>query len=359
MRLQLFKHKLPKELVAQHPPKSKYDARLMVVHRNTGRIEHKMFIDLADFFTEGDIIVANDSYKAPNLLYGEKDNTEITVRLLKSVDDYGLAWDAIVSPSRKIRNGNSIFFPALDMQCYVKDNTSIRGRVLEFNAEDVIKKNPDISQENIKQKFFDILQQNALLEAPEYINHKFTTDDCLFLKSEYAKYPTSRDFVSSGLNFTKKQLLELQLKKIDFETLTYTITNFPENKFNTKTVSFGNRIPEFCKISERLIDKINVAKKNNKKICAVGYSSALGIENSFLKSLGTMQKNKEIVDKLLVSQSDFGVCNALLTNFHQNGSMFLIVDSAFCSIELLRNAYKEAIKEKYRLCIFGDSLLII
>ncbi|MBQ2350481.1 MAG: S-adenosylmethionine:tRNA ribosyltransferase-isomerase [Cytophagales bacterium] len=359
MRLQLFKHKLPKELIAQHPPKSKYEARLMVVHRDTGQIEHKMFQELANYFNEGDIIIANDSYKTNNLLYGMKEDTEIIVHLLKSVDDYGLAWDAIVSPSRKIRNGNSIYFPALDMECYVKDNTSIRGRVLEFNSEDIIKKFPGVNEDNIKEKFFDIIQKNALLETPEYINHDLTEEDIRFLKSEYAKYPTSRDFVSSGLNFTEKQLLELQLKKISFETLTYAITNFPENKFKTKTVSSGNRIPEFCKINYDLIDKINTAMENNKKICAVGYSSALGIENSFSKALGKMQKDKEIVSKILVSQSDFGVCNALLTNFHKNGSMFLVVDSAFCGIELLDKAYKEAIKEKYRFFIFGDSLLII
>ena len=359
MRLQLFKHKLSEELIAQHPPKSKYDARLMVVHRDTGVIEHRMFSDLGDYFGEGDIIVANDSYKSNNLLYGKKDNTEITVHLLNSVDAEGLAWDAIVSPSRKIRNGNSIYFPALDLEAYVKDNTSIRGRVLEFNSEDIIKKFPGVNEQNIKQKFFDIIQKHALLEQPEYITHDFTEEDTLFLKSEYAKYPTSRDFVSSGLNFTKKQLLELQLKKINFETLTYDVTNFPENKFNTKTVSFGNRIPEFCRISEDLIDKINLAKENNKKICAVGYSSALGIENSFSKPMNKMQKNKEIVDKVLVAYSDFGICSALLTNFHKNGSMFLVVDSAFCGMDLLGKAYEEAIKKKYRFFIFGDSLLIL
>ena len=161
------------------------------------------------------------------------------------------------------------------------------------------------------------------------------------------------------MHFNEQLLLKLKLKDVSFETLTYTITNFPENKFDSKTVSAGKRIPEFCKISDELIDKINYCKSKSHKVCAVGYSAVLGLENFFSPALGKLIKTTDIVTKTLISATDFNVCDMILTNFLENGSTFLISDAAFCRIELLRKAYEEAVKNEYQFYMYGDSLLII
>lgn len=357
MRLQLFKHNVPRSLIAQYPCEDKLNAKLMVLHRDSGEIEHKRFYNILDYLNPGDIVVANDSYMMNNIIHGYRANTEVIVYLLRVVGNEssnekdsnceGICWDSIVTQSRKIRVGNKIYFPDLNMNAEVVDNTSISGRILRFETD------------KTEQEFLELVNEHAEVNLPSFITRPIQKEDKQWVKSVYAKHFGSNTHVTSGLHFNEQLLLKLKLKDVSFETLTYTITNFPENKFDSKTVSAGKRIPEFCEISDDLIDKINNCKSKSHKVCAVGYSAVLGLENFFSPALGKLIKTTDIVTKTLISATDFNVCDMILTNFLENGSTFLISDAAFCRIELLRKAYEEAVKNEYQFYMYGDSLLII
>lgn len=349
MRLQLFNYKLPQELIAQNPPKKRSDARLMVVHRDTGLIEHKKFTDIIDYVDPEDVFMVNDSYMLNNLIFGQKQNSsvQICVYLLREVDIDNYIWDIEADPARKVRVGNKLYFKDLDAIGEIIDNTSVRGRMIKF-----------ITNKSTEEFRKDIVNK-GLTRLPKYIKRFPNADDLKYTKSFFAKKTGSINHVISGLHFDEKLVLQMKLKGIHIESLTYNINDFPTNKFSTKTVNNCKRIPEFFNIDSDVIDLINKRKANGSKIFATGYSTLMGLENAYNPALEKLSDVNEIVLKTVFNRNDFNVCDGYLTNFYEPGSMFLIVDTAFCGEELLTKAYEEAIKEKYNFLLFGDSLLII
>ena len=349
MRLQLFNYKLPLELIAQNPPKKRSDARLMVVHRDTGKIEHRKFTDIIDYLNAEDVFMVNDSYMLNNLIFGQKQNSsvQISVYLLREVDVDNYVWDIEADPARKVRVGNKLYFKDLDAIGEIIDNTSVRGRMIKF----ITNKSTDEFRKEIVTK--------GLTRLPKYIKRFPNADDLKYTKGFFSKKTGSVNHVISGLHFDEKLVLQMKLKGIHIESLTYNINDFPTNKFSTKTVNNCKRIPEFFYIDSDVIDLINKKKAQGSKIFATGYSTLMGLENAYNPALEKLSDVNEIVLKTVFNRNDFNVCDGYLTNFYEPGSMFLIVDTAFCGEELLTKAYEEAIKEKYNFLLFGDSLLII
>jgi S-adenosylmethionine:tRNA ribosyltransferase-isomerase len=238
----------------------------------------------------------------------------------------------------------------MNLEAEVVDNSSISGRILKFSTY--------IKEDD----FLKILKDNASVYLPDYIKREPEENDKIWTKSIYAKNFGSVTNIISGLHFYDDLLLNLKLKGVFFETLNYTINNFYSNRFESKTVFDCNKAIDICKMDLNLIYKINEAKGKAKKICAVGYSTALGLENRYSSSLGRLCDDNffsNIVTKVTLSNNDFYVCDAILTNFHEEGSMFLVVDVAFAGMDLLQKAYKSAFDNGYKFCMYGDSLLII
>ena len=349
MRLQLFNYKLPTELIAQYPPKKRSDARLMVVHRDTGEIEHRRFTDIIDYVNADDVFMVNDSYMLNNLIFGQKQNSSVQIcfYLLREVDTDNFVWDIEADPARKVRVGNKLYFKDIDVIGEIIDNTSVRGRMIKFITN------------KTREEFKRDIVNKGLTKLPKYIKRVPNADDLKYTKSFFAKKTGSINHVISGLHFDEKLVLQMKLKGVHIESLTYNINDFPTNKFSTKTVNNCKRIPEFFYIAPEVIDLINEKKRQGSKVFATGYSTLMGLENAYNPALEKLSDVNEIVLKTVFSRNDFNVCDGYLTNFYEPGSMFLIVDTAFCGEELLTKAYKEAIKEKYNFLLFGDSLLII
>ncbi len=348
MRLQLFKYKLPTELIAQNPPQKRSDARLMVVHKDTGEIEHRKFTDIIDYIDENDVLVANDSYMLNSLIYGEKQHSSvpIAVFLLREVDKNNNIWNIESNPARKVRIGNKIIFRDFDMVGEIIDNTSFSGRMMKLITD---KSSDQINQEIVKK---------GQVKLPKYIKREPNEQDLFYTKSIFAKNKGSVNHIISSLHFDEKLLLKMQIKGIDIETITYHVNNFPMNKFDTKTISNNMKTPEFYNIHEDTIRTIERKKKEGSKIFAVGYSSLMGLENSFNNTLNSFSNVNSIAIKTSFSRKNFNICDGYLTNFHESGSLYLIIDAAFCGEKILDHAYKEAIKNKYNFLLFGDSLLI-
>ena len=368
MRVDLFKYRLPNELIAKLPPKIRSDAKLMVVNRKTKKIEHRMFTDIIEYINKDDVLVVNDAYMSNNSIYaykkkspsfsndneddeddegGKNSEIDVVVNLLREVDSENHIWNIDAEPARKVRVGNKIYFRDFDMVGEIIENAPVRGRMMKLITD----KSSDQIKAELSSKGF-VSVPNYLKNCPNNIANEYT-------KSFFAKNPGSYNHVISGLHFDEKLVLQLRLKGVFIESLTYYLNNIQTNKFDTKTVNNTKKTPEFFNISDKTIEKIEERKKAGSKIFAVGYSTVMGLENSYNVALKSFRSGNRMVVKTSFSEQDFNVCDGYLTNFYEPSSMFLIVDSAFCGIDLLYNVYKEAIKNKYNFLIFGDSLLII
>jgi len=371
MRVDLFKYKLHDELVAKLPPKIRSDAKLMVVNRKKGTIEHRMFTDIIDYINAGDVLVVNDAYMSNNSIYAYKkmspciakanlsddsdeddcdensSEVDVIVNLIKEVDPVNHVWNIDADPARKVRVGNKIYFRDFDMVGEVIENAPVKGRMMKL----ITNKTGDQIREELIHKGFT--------SVPKYLGNCPNNLSKDYLKGFFSKKPGSYNHVISSLHFDEKLVLKLEIKGVLIETLTYFLNNIQMNKFDTKTVNNTKKTPEFFNISEKTIDTVTKRKNAGSKIFAVGYSTIMGLENAYNVALNSFTAGDKMVVKSSFSESDFNICDGYLTNFYEPSSMFLIVDSAFCGIDLLYKVYTEAIKHKYKFLIFGDSLLII
>ena len=350
MRVKIFKHHLPNELIAQYPNVKRSDARLMVVHRGSGLIEHKNFVDIKDYFSAGDVLVANDSYLLNNLfyVYHSKSGQKIELTLIKkiNIDDY--TWEASLSFLRRIKEGTVFQIIGTKLKIEVLETLSLKTKKVKFL-------NYDLTGEQLMEE----IRKHGEIKIEKYIKRPYEKDDVNMLKSVFAKDFGSLMPVVAGLHFDEKTILEMKIKDVNFATLTYHIVDNFKVKTVSKTLNGSKTIPEKCYLSNDDIDTINDAIDNNKKVCAIGNPTAVALENMFNVALRRICKNDVLMYKIPIIAVDFKACNALLTNFYDSSVSPLMVDAGFCGSALLNRAYQEAIKNKYRLSIYGDSLLIL
>jgi len=350
MRVKIFKQHLPSDLIAKYPNTKKTDARLMVVHRSSGVIEHKNFVDIKNYFSAGDVLVANDSYLLNNLfyIYHNRSGQKIELVLIKrlNIDDY--TWEASLSFLRRIKEGTVFQIIGTDLKIEVLETLSLKSKKIKFLNNNLT---CDQLMEEIK-KYGEI-------KIEKYIKRPYEKEDVNRLDSVFAKNFGSLIPIVGGLHFDEKTILEMKINDVNFANVTYHVVDNFKVKTVSKTLNGSKTMPEKCHMSDDDIDKINTAFDNNKKICAIGSPTAVALENLFNAALSRICKNEILVYKIPVIESDFKVCNALLTNFYDSGVSPLMVDAGFCGSELLSRAYREAIKNNYNLSIYGDSLLIL
>ena len=349
MKTSEFNFNLPEELLATYPAENRDEARLMVLDRKTETIEHRLFKDVIEYFDEGDLMIFNNTKVFPARLYGNKEKTgaKIEVFLLRELDKETRVWDVLVDPARKIRIGNKLFFTEDEsLVAEVIDNTTSRGRTLRFLF--------DGSYEEFRSK----LKELGETPLPKYIQRPVEPLDTERYQTIYAKHEGAVAAPTAGLHFSKHLMKRLEIKGVDFAEVTLHVGLGTFNPIEVEDLSKHKMESEEAIIDQANADIINKAVEENRRICAVGTTVMRTIETS-------VSSNKKIgpfhgwTNKFIFPPHEFGVANAMITNFHTPKSTLMMMVAAFSNKDFVMRAYEEAIKEKYKFYSYGDAMLII
>ncbi len=349
MKLSNFNYELPKELLAEYPSDQRDESKLMILNRDTQKIEHKLFKDIIDYFDDGDVFVLNDTKVFPARLMGNKEKTgaRIEVFLLRELSRDQRLWDVLVDPARKIRIGNKLYFGDDDsLVAEVIDNTTSRGRTLRFLY--------DGSYDEFRGKLLELGQT----PLPKYIKRDEEDFDKERYQTIYAKNEGAVAAPTAGLHFSKHLLKRLQIKGVNISELTLHVGLGTFNPVEVEDLSKHKMDSEELFINQSAVDIVNQAKLNKKKVCAVGTTVMRGLESS-VSSVGTLNPYVGWTHKFIFPPYDFNIANSLITNFHMPKSTLLMMVSAFAGHDFMMDAYQEAIKKKYRFYSYGDAMLII
>ena len=349
MKLSHFNFELPKELLAEYPADHRDESKLMVIHRDTGKIEHKLFRDLIDYFDEGDVMVLNNTKVFPARLFGNKEKTgaRIEVFLLRELNQDQRLWDVLVDPARKIRIGNKLYFGEDEaLVAEVIDNTTSRGRTLRFLY--------DGSYPDFRRK----LRELGQTPLPNYIKREVEASDEERYQTIYAKHEGAVAAPTAGLHFSKHLLKKLEIKGIDFAELTLHVGLGTFNPVEVEDLSKHKMDSEELIIEERATEIVNNAKKEKRRVCAVGTTVMRGLESA-VSSEHTLNTHQGWTNKFIFPPYEFSIANAMVTNFHLPKSTLLMMVSAFVGHDLMKRAYKEAILEQYRFYSYGDAMLVL
>ncbi|MCK5781538.1 MAG: tRNA preQ1(34) S-adenosylmethionine ribosyltransferase-isomerase QueA [Flavobacteriales bacterium] len=349
MKLSNFRFDLPEELLAEYPAEHRDEAKLMVLHRDTKKIEHRKFKDLIEYFDDGDVLILNNTKVFPARMFGNKEKTgaRIEVFLLRELNSEQRLWDVLVDPARKIRIGNKLYFGEDEsLVAEVIDNTTSRGRTLRFLY--------DGSYEEFREKLNELGQT----PLPKYIKRDLEEIDSERYQTIYAKEEGAVAAPTAGLHFSKHLMKRLEIKGIDFAELTLHVGLGTFNPVEVEDLSKHKMDSEKIKIETPAVEMINSAKTRNKRVCAVGTTSMRAIESS-VSSSGTLKEFEGWTNKFIFPPYKFSIANCMVTNFHTPKSTLMMMIGAFAGYDFMMEAYKEAVKEGYRFYSYGDAMLII
>src|SRR5690625_5167524 len=349
MKLEQFDFDLPEELIAEYPAEIRDEARLMVVHRDSGKLEHKQFKDLIDYFEPEDLLVMNNTKVFPARLFGHKEKTgaDIEVFLLRELNPETQLWDVMVDPARKIRIGNKLFFGEnQELVAEVIDNTTSRGRTLRFLY--------DGPYEQFRKTLYELGQT----PLPKYIKREVEPDDAERYQTIYAKKEGAVAAPTAGLHFSKHLLKRLEIKGIDLTELTLHVGLGTFQPVEVEDLSKHKMHSEEGEISQETSELINNAKANKHKVCAIGTTVMRTLESA-VSSNGELNTFRGWTHKFIFPPYEFSIADAMVTNFHTPKSTLLMMISAFMGHDLMKQAYEEAIKEKYKFYSYGDAMLIL
>ena len=349
MKLSHFNYNLPDGLLAEYPSEHRDEARLMVLNREKGTIEHRTFKDLVDYFDEGDILVFNNTKVFPARLYGNKEKTgaRIEVFLLRELNAESRLWDVLVDPARKIRIGNKLFFGEdSGLVAEVIDNTTSRGRTLRFLY--------DGTYEEFRKK----LNEMGETPLPKYIKRDVEPEDEERYQTIYAKHEGAVAAPTAGLHFSKHLLKRLEIKGVDLKELTLHVGLGTFNPVEVEDLSKHRMDSEEVIIPASTADAVNRAIDANKKVCAVGTTVMRSMESS-MSADAHLKPFEGWTNKFIFPPYDFSIANCMITNFHTPKSTLMMMTSAFAGHDLLKKAYEEAIKEGYKFYSYGDAMLIL
>ncbi len=353
MKLSRFKYELPEELLAEYPAEHRDEARMMVVNRKEGTIEHKHFKDLDQYFDEGDIMVFNNTKVFPARLFGNKEKTgaRIEVFLLRELNAESRLWDVLVDPARKIRIGNKLFFGEdSGLVAEVIDNTTSRGRTLRFLY--------DGSYEEFRKK----LNEMGETPLPKYIKREVEETDEYSdeerYQTIYAKHEGAVAAPTAGLHFSKHLLKRLEIKGINLKEVTLHVGLGTFNPVEVEDLSKHRMDSEEIFVPQNTVDAVNKGLDTKKRICAVGTTVMRSME-SCVSSNHRLKSYEGWTHKFIFPPYEFSIANCMITNFHTPKSTLMMMTSAFAGHDLLKEAYDIAIKEKYKFYSYGDAMLII
>tara|TARA_B110000444_G_C18786603_1_gene570260 strand:+ start:56 stop:1111 length:1056 start_codon:yes stop_codon:yes gene_type:complete len=348
-KLSMFNFSLPEIRIAKKPATDREDAKLMVLHKDTGEIEHKKISDLKSYFDEGDVVVTNNTKVFPARLHANKEKTGamIEVFLLRELNKENRLWDVLVDPARKIRIGNKLFFGENDeLIAEVIDNTTSRGRTLRFLFD------------GTHEEFKETITALGETPIPKYLGRQPTKEDTERFQTIYAKKEGAVSAPAAGLHFSKLLMKKMELNGIEFAETTLHIGLGTFNPIMVEDLSKHKMESEEISIPLKAASQINTGKSHGKRICAVGTTVMRTLESS-------VSTKSEVIafsgwtNIFLFPPHNYQIANCMLTNFHLPKSALMMQVAAFSGLDILKKAYKEGIKKKYNFHTYGDAMLII
>ena len=349
MKLSQFKYKLSEDRIAQEPVYHRDESKLMVVHRDTGEIEHVLFKDILRYFDENDVFVFNDTQVFPARLFGNKEKTgaRIEVFLLRELNADMRLWDVLVDPARKIRIGNKLYFGEDNsMVAEVIDNTTSRGRTLRFLY--------DGTHEEFKQHLYNL----GVAPLPPYIRRASTPEDLERFQTIYATREGAVTAPGAGLHFSRELLKRMEIKGIEtaYVTMHIGLDNF--RSIDVEDLTKHKMDSEQMFVEADACNKVNTAKETGHRVCAIGTSVVKTMETA-VGSDGLLKEYEGWTNKFIFPPYDFTLPTAMVTNFHLPMSPMLMMACAFGGYDYVMRAYEQAVKTDYRFGAYGDAMLII
>lgn len=347
MKLSDFVYEYPKNLVARYPIEPRGGARLMVLNRKNRTIEHKSFQDLPDYFKARDVLVVNDTKVFPARLFGNKEKTgaRIEVFLLRELNPNSRLWDVIVDPARKIRIGNKLYFDN-GLVAEVIDNTTSRGRTIRFVFDG----------EN--EELYRIIDEIGKTPIPPYLKREAEEADRERYQTMFAENRGAVAAPTAGLHFTPELISKLQDKGVDIVPITLHVGLGSFRPVEVEDLTKHRMDSENYEISDEAADCVNRALESpDNKVTVVGTTVVRAVETS-LSAANTLKGSSGWTDKFIYPPYEFRITERMITNFHMPRSTLLMLVAAFAGHEFIMEAYREAVKEKYRLFSFGDAMLI-
>lgn len=334
-----FYYDLPEELIAQTPLENRSDSKLMILDKKNGDIEHRKFVDIVDYIDENDVIVFNDTRVLPARLYGKKKDTgaKVEILLLKRINLN--KWEVLVKPAKRLKSGTKAVFAQGNLEMEVIEEKDEGIRIVEFAHEGV---------------FENILDKYGYMPLPPYI--KEILKDKERYQTIYSKVKGSSAAPTAGLHFTREILAMLMKKNIQMEYITLHVGLGTFRPVKTEKIENHTMHSEYYNIDEDVLKRLNKAKKEGKKILAVGTTTVRTLESS--EKNGVLEKISDNTDIFIYPGYKFGFVDKIITNFHLPQSTLLMMISAFSTKDIIFNAYNEAIKNKYRFFSFGDAMFI-
>ncbi|MDD6151765.1 MAG: tRNA preQ1(34) S-adenosylmethionine ribosyltransferase-isomerase QueA [Bacteroidales bacterium] len=349
MKLSQFNFDLKQEQIASEPTRWRDECRLMVLHKDSGKIEHRIFKEIIDYFGKGDRFVLNDTKVFPARLYGKKEKTgaEITVFLLRELAKEQRLWDVIVDPARKIRIGNKLYFGEDEsMVAEVIDNTTSRGRTLRFLY--------DGPYEEFKEALFALGEP----PVPTWVKEKVTPEDAENFQTIFARNEGAVSAPAAGLHFSRELFNRMILKDIE---KTFITVHMGIGHFRTVDVEDLSKHRMDCErmiITPEAAAEINATKRSGHKLVAVGITVIRALE-TYVTTNHEIKDNDIWTNKFIFPPYEFSIPDAIVSNFQMPQSTMLMTVAAFGGYENVMNAYEVALSEGYRFGPYGDAMLII
>ncbi|MDD2212340.1 MAG: tRNA preQ1(34) S-adenosylmethionine ribosyltransferase-isomerase QueA [Clostridia bacterium] len=340
MHISEFDYFLPEELIAQEPLPRRDESRLLVLHQATGQIEHRQFTEILSYLQKGDVLVSNRTRVIPARLYGKKEDTGavIEVLLLKQLDQK--RWEVLVRPGKKVKPGTRIVFGKGEIEAVAIESTLSGGRIMEFFYQGI---------------FQEVLDSFGQMPLPPYI--KKSLADPERYQTVYAKEPGSAAAPTAGLHFTPSLIKALQEQGVEWVEILLHVGLGTFRPVKEENIEQHKMHQEYFEITEQAAEKINAALREKRRIIGVGTTSTRALESAFVD--GVVQWGKGWTEIFIYPGYDFKVIAGLLTNFHLPKSTLLMLVSALAGREKIKQAYAEAVRERYRFFSFGDAMFIV
>ena len=349
MKLSQYGYEFKPEMLAKYPAENRDEARLMVVNRAKGTIEHRIFKDIIDYFDEGDLFVFNDTKVFPARLYGNKEKTgaEIEIFLLRELNRELRLWDVLVDPARKIRIGNKLYFGDDDlMVAEVIDNTTSRGRTLRFLF--------DGDYDEFKMALFKLGET----PLPRWVREKVEPEDSERYQTIFAAKEGAVVAPTAGMHFSKHLMKRMEIRGVEraFLTLHAGLGNF--RTVDVEDLSKHKMDSEQYIVDDATAASVNRAKRNGRKVVSIGTTVMRTLE-TVVSTNGTINAGEGWTNKFIFSPYEFTVADAMVSNFHLPYSTQLMMVAAFGGYGCVMNAYKIAREEGYRFGTYGDAMLLL
>ena len=331
-----------------YPTENRDESRLMVVHRDTGEIEHKVFKDIIEYFKEGDKVIVNDTKVFPARLYGNKEKTgaKIEVFLLRELNKELNLWDVLVDPARKIRVGNKLYFGEGELVAEVIDNTTSRGRTIRFLFD------------GTNEEFYKAIDELGETPLPKEIARKAEEEDRERFQTIYADKVGAVAAPTAGIHFTRQVLKRLELEGVDVKPITLHLGLGTFRPVDVEDLTKHKMDSENYIVPEETADAVNSALDEKRNVCAIGTTVLRTLESS-VSAVDRLKANEGWTDKFIFPPYDSKIVKSMVTNFHLPESTLLMNTAAFGGYDLIMDAYQTAIKEKYRFFSYGDAMLIV